>query len=595
MEQQRPVRVGRRLAAIVAADVAGYSRLMGLDEVGTARALREHRAVTDALVARHGGRLVKTTGDGVLLEFPSVVDAVDCAVAVQKVMAQRNDGIPHDRQMQFRIGVNLGDVLIEGDDILGDGVNVAARLEGVAAPGSICISSSAYEQVLGKLDLEFIDLGDQYLKNIARPVRAYAVMFNAVEADGQIASTPSSHGAAPRLSIVVLPFSNMSADPGQDYFADGVTESLTTDLSRIVGAFVIARNTAFTFKGKAVDVRKVGRDLKVRYVLEGSVQRGGNRLRVNVQLIDAESGKHLWAERFDKTIIDLFDVQDEIVSALANMLNAELIAAEARRAEGLPNPTAMDLYFQGQDWWNKGYIPEYMSRARELFERALLLEPRNVSALLGLAAVDMVVAANFMSADTRERFAAAETNALKVLSLMPNNALAHTVLGVVLVCTRRAAAGLGECEQAVMLDRNSASAHGVMGLAKYILGRAEEVEGHIKDAARLSPLDIQAYQWMHFVGMAKAQLMAFAEAVVWFRRGLEMNKNHALTHFHLAASLARLGEMDAARAAVARGLELNPRFTARAIRESGWSDVPAYVAGRDRLVEGMLLAGVPEG
>ena len=285
-------RVGRRLAAIVAADVAGYSRLMGLDEVGTARILREHRKITDAVVAEHGGRLVKTTGDGVLLEFPSVVDAVECCVAVQAVMVQRNDGIPQERRMLFRIGINLGDILIEGDDILGDGVNVAARLEGIAEPGGICISSSAYEQVRGKVPVDFTDLGEQTLKNIARPIRAYAVgpSENARQTD----PPPSS---APHLSIVVLPFVNIGGDPEQEYFVDGVTESLTTDLSRISGAFVIARNTAFTFKGKAVDVKKLRRELNVRYVLEGSVQRAGNRLRVNVQLIDAETGNHLWAGR----------------------------------------------------------------------------------------------------------------------------------------------------------------------------------------------------------------------------------------------------------------------------------------------------------
>src|SRR6516225_6221185 len=270
-------RVHRRLAAILAADVAGYSRLMGLDEVGTARTLREHRAVTDALVAKHRGRLVKTTGDGVLLEFPSVVDAVECAVAVQAVMAERNQGITEDRRMLFRIGINLGDILIEGDDILGDGVNVAARLEGVAEPGGICISSSAYEQVRGKVPVEFTDLGDQSLKKIDRPIRAYAVGRSANT--HQTAPLPSS---APRLSIVVLPFANIGSDPEQEYFVDGVTESLTTDLSRISGAFVIARNTAFTFKGRRVDVKKLGRELNVRYVLEGSVQRAGNRLRVNV-------------------------------------------------------------------------------------------------------------------------------------------------------------------------------------------------------------------------------------------------------------------------------------------------------------------------
>ena len=256
-----------------------------------------------------------------LLEFPSVVDAVECAVAVQAVMAQTERRYTADRRMLFRIGINLGDILIEGDDILGDGVNVAARLEGIAEPGGICISSSAYDQVRGKVAVDFTDLGEQTLKNIARPIRAYAVGQSAKA--HQTAPLPSS---APHLSIVVLPFGNLGGDPEQEYFVDGVTESLTTDLSRISGSFVIARNTAFTFKGKAVDVKKLGRELNVRYVLEGSVQRSGNRLRVNVQLIDAETGNHLWAERFDKPVADLFDMQDEIVSRLSNTLNAQLIA-----------------------------------------------------------------------------------------------------------------------------------------------------------------------------------------------------------------------------------------------------------------------------
>jgi TolB-like protein/class 3 adenylate cyclase len=319
MLQDRPVRVERRLSAIVAADVAGYSRLMGIDEAGTARILREHRIIADAVIAKHGGRIVKSTGDGLLIEFASVVDAVECAVAVQALMAERNEGVPQDRRMLFRIGVNLGDILIEGDDILGDGVNVAARLEGIAEPGGICVSSSTYDQVRGKVDVEFADLGEQNLKNIARPIHAYAVRRNGLDLNKRNSAVPQTP-SAPRLSIVVLPFANIGGDPEQDYFVDGVTESLTTDLSRISGAFVIARNTAFTFKGNAVNVKQIGRELNIRYVLEGSAQRNINRLRVNVQLIDAETGNHLWAERFDKPIADLFDMQDEIVSRLANTL-----------------------------------------------------------------------------------------------------------------------------------------------------------------------------------------------------------------------------------------------------------------------------------
>ena len=592
MEQGQSPRVGRRLAAIAAADVAGYSRLMGLDEVGTARTLREHRKVTDALVEKHGGRLVKSTGDGVLLEFPSVVDAVECCVAVQDVMAERNQGVPEDRRMLYRIGINLGDILIEGDDILGDGVNVAARLEGIAEPGGICLSSSAYDQVRGKVAVEFTDLGEQKLKNIALPIRAYAVGLNA-NIDRAVAP-PSS---APRLSIVVLPFANIGGGTKQDYFVDGVTESLTTDLSRISGAFVIARNTAFTFKGKAVDVKKLGRELNVRYVLEGSVQRSGNRLRVNVQLVDAETGNHLWAERFDKPVADLFDMQDEIVSRLANSLDAELITAEARRAERSPHPDAVDLVFQGRAWLNKGLTPDYMAQARGFFEQAMALDPRNVEAMAGLARVEAQLASAFLTDDYSARYAAAETTITKTLSLAPNYASAHVVLGRVLIFTKRAVQGIAECEQALALDRNLAEAHGLIGMAKYFLGRGAETEIHAREALRLSPRDVLAYRWFQVIGLAKRQLNADAEAVVWLRRSLDANRNYSIGHFNLASTLAHLGELDEARTAVQAGLALDPSFTIRRMRDANnaRSDNPPYRAGRERIVEGMRMAGVPEG
>jgi TolB-like protein/class 3 adenylate cyclase len=590
MAEAPPSRVGRRLAAIVAADVVGYSRLMGLDEVGTARTLREHLTVTDALVAKHGGRLVKTTGDGVLVEFPSVVDAVECAVAVQAVMAERNQGVPENRRMLFRIGINLGDILIEGDDILGDGVNVAARLEGIAKPGGICISASTYDQVRGKVEVEFADLGEQTLKNIARPVRAYAVGLNANSADW-VVPPPSS---APHLSIVVLPFANIGGSPKQDYFADGVTESLTTDLSRIIGAFVIARNTAFTFKGKAVDVKKLGRELNIRYVLEGSVQRGGNRLRVNVQLVDAVTGNHLWAERFDKPLADLFDMQDEIVSRLAGSLNAELIAAEARRAERSPHPDATDLCFRGAAWVNRSRTPEHMAQARGFFERALALEPGNVEALLGTARVNFAIGSNFLTDDRIAHLTAAEAAVTRALSLAPNHPAAHLRLGLVHIFSNRAAQGITECERALALDQNSAGVHGALGIAKFFLGRGGETEAHMEQALRLSPRDTYVYIWTMFVGLAKFWLGADAEAIVWLRRSLEANRNIPNTHFYLAAVLAHVGELDEARALAQAGLALNPSFSIRRYRINNSSDHPVYLAGRERVYEGMRMAGVPE-
>jgi TolB-like protein len=563
---------------------------MGLDEVGTAHALREHRKVTDALVAKHGGRLVKSTGDGMLLEFPSVVDAVECAVAVQAVMAQRNEGVPQDGRMLFRVGVNLGDILIEGDDILGDGVNVAARLEGIAEPGGICISSSTYEQVRGKVPVEFIDIGEQMLKNIARPIRVYKVGLSANAHPA--ASLPAS---APRLSIVVLPFANIGGDPEQEYFVDGVTESLTTDLSRISGAFVIARNTAFTFKGKAVDVKKLGRELNVRYVLEGSVPRGSNRIRVNVQLIDTETGNHLWAERFDKPVADLFDMQDEIVWRLSNTLNAQLIAVEARRAERAPHPDAIDLCFQGAAWFNIGRTPENMAQARGFYERALALEPGNVEALVGTALVDFGIGTNLLPDDRIERLTAAEAAVTKALSLAPNHPMAHCVLGLVKIFTNRAAQGIAECERALTLDRNLAVAHGSIGIAKFYLGRGGETEAHMEHALRLSPRDTLVYIWTMFVGLAKLWQGADAEAIVWLRRSLEANRNHPGAHFNLAAALALVGELDEAQATVQAGLALNPSFTIRRHRTNTPSNHPAYLAGRERVYEALRLAGVPEG
>jgi TolB-like protein/Tfp pilus assembly protein PilF len=395
----------------------------------------------------------------------------------------------------------------------------------------------------------------------------------------------------------VLPFANLSGDPEQEYFVDGVTESLTTDFSRINGAFVIARNTAFTFKGKAVDVKKLGRELNVRYVLEGSMQRGGNRLRVNVQLVDAETGNHLWAERFDKPVADLFDMQDEIVSRLANTLNAELITAEARRAERSTHPDATDLVFQGRSWFNKGLTPYHMAQARGFFEQAMALDPKNIEAMFGLARVDAVLGAALMADDWLARFTAAETTLTKVLSLAPNHALAHVYLGLVQIYTKRVAQGIAECEHALVLNRNLAGAHALIGFAKILLGRGAETEPHINEAFRLSPRDTHADRWMLWVGNAKAHLNADSEAVVWLRRGLEANRNTSYAHFHLAAMLARLGELDEARAEVQAGLALDPSFTIRRFRDAtnARSDNPTFLAGRERTIEGMRLAGVPEG
>jgi adenylate cyclase len=326
---------------------------MGLDEVGTARTLREHRKVTDALVAKHGGRIVKTTGDGVLLEFPSVVDAVECAVAVQAVMAERNEGVPEDRRMLYRIGINLGDVLIEGDDILGDGVNVAARLEGIAEPGGICISSSAHDQVSGKVAVEFTDLGEQRLKNIDRSVRVYAAKPRShlgAAAPGASPSHPEARTPLPipdKPSIAVLPFTNMSGDPEQEYFADGMVEDIITALSRFKSLFVIARNSSFTYKGKAVDIKQVGRELGVRYVVEGSVRKSGGRVRITSQLIEAATGAHLWADKIDGALEDVFELQDEVTLRVAGAIEPTITQAEINRARVKPTSNLDAFLFTG--------------------------------------------------------------------------------------------------------------------------------------------------------------------------------------------------------------------------------------------------------
>ena len=369
--------------------------------------------LTDAVapaIAEHGGRIVKNTGDGLLAEFRSAVEAVRAAMRFQTRINDLTLDDVEDRRIAFRVGVNIGDVIVEPHDIFGEGVNIAARLESIAEPGGICISSSVYDHVRGKVGVEFADMGEQNLKNIALPVRAYAVVR-----DGSSAPTQSERArlgcplSPPRLSIVVLPFVNLNGDPEQEYFVDGVTESLTTDLSRIGGAFVIARNSAFSYKGKSIDVRQVGRELNVRYALEGSVQRGGSRFRVNVQLVDTETGNHLWAERFDKTVADLFDVQDEIVSRLANTLTSQLVEVEAQRAERAPHPDATDLYFQGWAFANKGITPEYMTKARSFYERALTLDPKNIEALVGMGSIDLGMAANHLIDDGVTRLAVAET------------------------------------------------------------------------------------------------------------------------------------------------------------------------------------------
>jgi TolB-like protein len=396
--------------------------------------------------------------------------------------------------------------------------------------------------------------------------------------------------------MVVLPFANIGGDPEQEHFVDGVTESLTTDLSRIRRAVVIARNTAFAYKGKPLDVKTIGRELNVRYVLKGSVQRGANRMRVNVQLIDAETGSHLWAERFDKPPADLFDMQDEIVARLAGALNAQLVAAEARRAELTPNPDSMDLFFQGLAWLNKGPIPDNLAQARSFFDRALAADPGNVDALVGSAVADVWAGALIFVKDPVKAFAAAEAKLTKVLSSVPDHGLGHTWLGVVGIFTRRAAEGIAQCEHALELDRNLAIAHAAIGMGKILDGRAEDTEAHIAEALRLSPRDTLAYVWMTNAGTAKNHLGGYEQAVAWCRRAIEANRNYPPAYFNLAAALAQLGRLDEARSTAKALLALGPNFTIARARAawSAMSDDPRCLAGVERQLDGLRKAGLPE-
>jgi TolB-like protein/class 3 adenylate cyclase/tetratricopeptide (TPR) repeat protein len=589
--------VTRKLAAILVADIVGFSRLAGADEDRILARLRALRSdLIDPVISVHHGRVVKRTGDGVLVEFRSVVDAVRCAIEMQNGSIERNAGLPSDRRIQFRVGVHLGDVVEETDgDLMGDGVNIAARLEGIAKPGAIALSEDAYRQVRGRLDISVSDLGHKELKNIAEPIRVYSLDVGVpAEAKPVPLEAPPERSGPPRLSIVVLPFANLGGGAEQENFVDAVTESLTTDMSRITGALVVARNTAFTYKSKTVDAKQIGRELNVRYILEGSIQRGASRMRVNVQLIDGLTGNHLWADRFDKPVADPFDMQDEIVSHLANQLRQELISVEAQRAEREPNPDSMDYYFLGVAAFNKGGL-ENITRARELFETAVRLDPTNIDSLVGAVRVDVLLGAIYVDADRSERLAAAEALLLKGLSIQPRNHWAHLWLGYVQILTNRALRGIGELERALTLNRNLGAAHAWIGLAKITLGRAEETEGHVAEALRLSPSDGAAFLWKHIEGLAKLHLGSDEEAADLFRRSIDTSRNYPLNHFYNSAALAHLGRQSEAEAELKAGLSMAPKFSLSRFRRGAESDNPVYLAQRERVIEGMRKAGAPEG
>jgi adenylate cyclase len=594
----------RRLAAILAADVAGYSRLIGADEEGTLARLKAIRVgLIEPSVARHNGRIVKTTGDGLLVEFASVVDALRSARDIQAQMPEREAPLPPDSRILIRIGIHQGDILVEDGDIFGDGVNIAARLEGLAEPGGICVSARVQEDVAGKLDLAFRDLGEQRLKNIARPVRVYAIDAPTPRPSSSV--QPAA--APPRISIVVLPFASLSPDPEQDYFADAVTDDLTTDLSRIEDSFVIARSTAFTYKGKAVDVRQVARELGVRYVLEGSVRRLGERVQVNVQLIDGITGSHLWADRFDTDRRDLAAAQDEITGRLARTLDAALIRDAARRIEleRAADPDACDLVLRARALHYEslsGTPNDREARVRaalDLLERALILDPGSPDARILIARLLEADIADGVSASVEHDKARAEQLIREALDRAPNRSWARTVMGVLRRVQGRWAEAQVELETAIALDRNNALAIRHLGQVVLIQGNPEAAIPYFEKAIRLDP---QAYDtFVAYVSLAACHLFLghTDEAVEPFRKARSLAPGIWYVHINLAGALGLTGEIEEAKSEIAETLKLKPEANSiaglRAIAVTTGVGSPQLQALREKTIyAGLRRAGFPE-
>jgi len=585
-------RVQRRLTAILAADVAGYSRLMGIDEAGTARTLHEHRAAVDPIVAHHGGRIVKTTGDGVLLEFPSIVAAVDCAVAVQNLMRERNRDVPDERRMLFRIGINLSDVLIDGDDILGDGVNIAARLEGIAEPGGICVSDDVYRQVIGKLDVSFEDMGNQQLKNITRPVRAYRARIVDVPTSG---ASVSFLPLPDKPSIAVLPFINMSGDPEQDYFADGMVEDIITALSHFRALFVIARNSSFTYKGRAVDVKQVGRELGVRYVLEGSVRKSANRVRITGQLVDTATGGHLWAERFDGGLGDIFDLQDQVTESVVGAIAPAVEKAEIERAKRKPTESldAYALYLRGLARLYQFASRQANEEALRLFNRAIELDPDFASAYGRAALCHAFAKTNGWISGAANEIAEVTRLAQRAVELGKDDAIVLTASAWALAyVVHDLGVGAALIDRALVLNSNLAEAWNFGGWVKTWLGEPETALERFARAMRLNPVDPRMSSMRAGTAFAHFLLGRYDQAASWAAMALQDNPDHQPGLRIAAASNAMAGRPEQAHKAMARLQQLNP-----ALRVSSLKDVVGpyrHAEDLSRFEEGLRRAGLPE-
>jgi TolB-like protein len=570
-------RVQRRLAAILAADVVGYSRLMESDEAGTLAALKARRkSVLEPLVARHQGRVFKVTGDGVLVEFGSAVNAVQCAVDLQQSMAAANSDQPEERHIVLRIGINLGDVMVDGSDLYGDGVNIAARLEGLAEPGGILVSATAHDHVGTKVRVGFEELGTQPLKNIAQPVRVY-----------RVTGTPAVAAAAPKpasnkASLAVLAFTNMSGDPEQEYFVDGLSEDLITDLSKVHGLFVISRHSSFAYKGKSVDIRSIAKDLGVRFVVEGSVRRAAARVRINVQLIDASDGTHVWADRFDRELADIFTVQDEVVGRIVSALSGVLpSAARPIARQRATNLEAYDLFVRGRVLVKQS--AESNRAARPLLERSIELDPGFADAHAWLA-MNHLGGWAYWGEPAEPHCSLALAAAKRAVSLDPENAGAHAILGEVLVFVGEPDAAAAELARALEIDPNHADAWVILGEVKTYEGSAVEAIDHARKAFRLNPYPPGWYYW--YLGFMEYAAGRYAAAAETLRHEAIPSGSRRI----LAASLAQLGRVDEARLEAARFLAAYPRFSIKQ-----WANRQPFRRETDRqhFADGYRRAGLP--
>jgi adenylate cyclase len=555
--------VHRRLAAILAADVVTYSRLMDLDETGTHAAWKSHRGeLIDATITGHEGRTVKLIGDGFLAEFPSVVNAVACAAAIQHGMRERNAGLSRDRRMELRIGINLGDVIVEGDDIYGDGVNVAARLESIAEPGGIVVSAAVRDNVGNRLDLRFEDMGEQRLKNIDRPVRTYAVLFDLSSALTTVRSEAGSQKTweVEKPSIVVLPFNNMSGDPEQEYFGDGITEDLITDLSKISGLFVVARNTSFTYKGKPVKAQQVSQDLRVTFILEGSVRKVGARVRVSAQLVDGRDGGHVWADRYDRDLTDIFAIQDEITHSIIDQLRIKLLPEEKAIISRVPteNVEAYGYYLRGRQFLHR-HSKSYYVLAKRMFAKAIELDPLYARAYAGLADCDSFLFLHYNADVSTDSILAASARAL---DLEGGLAEAHASRGLALSLRERYPEAVAEFEQAIAFDPNLFEAHYFYARACFTQGYFEEASRLFQRAAELKPDDYQALLVLtgihRTLGREQEMKEAAREGVARAERELLLHPGNPRPAYLGAVGLAVLGELDRAKEWAERALVIDP-------------------------------------